>query len=142
MIYYFISTKNFDQKILYPRIPLSKALHENCTVPRVCVSSSLIGCINAIDNVKNKRFYVHSCNLSDIEVIDPQGVGDAYLTGEKWAIVPVKMYKEYILHLTIEPINDCYSKFIYRDKNDFYTFTLINFDFRRYYKTHKYNKKY
>jgi len=90
-IYYFVSDKNFDGQILYPRIPYNRMDNEDDEIERICVSQSIDGCLLATYYGLTDIVYVHSCE-SD-KVISPtiKQVPDTPFTGEQWIIEPVKM---------------------------------------------------
>jgi hypothetical protein len=136
IIYYFVSGKSFNNKLLYPKIPKNKANREDYITPRICVSKSLIGCLESTDiYTKNKRIYVHTCN-SDF-VIQPTNkqVEDAYLFGEEWILEPVKMELFTTLYVQKEIINEQYSIWKFKNKNDIISFSITGFDYSRFYKS-------
>ena len=99
-------------KTLKPRIPtyLTKkdnvtTYKENATIPRVCFSPSIEGCLNAIISAqknldvvgKNIFVYVPEKPISEYkiktnkEIIKEKLVFDANATGEMWILEPVKL---------------------------------------------------
>lgn len=97
---YHISLENHNGEIFYPRIP-EGVWDEDEKTPRICVSTSLVGCIRALDTClwyPAVKWYVHvPDNLEDLyqngSVMMPseKEVGDVKTTREKWIIEPCKM---------------------------------------------------
>lgn len=137
-MYYFVSNKNFNQQILYPRIPdnrLTRKGYEDNITPRICVSKSLLGCIHSSElYTKYRRIYVYTCSSDYVMQPNSKQVDDAYLTGEEWILKPVQMKLFLILHITKEIINGQYSRWIFKDKDDLFSFSINEFDHERYYK--------
>ena len=48
IMYYFVSTTNFDKQTLYPRIPHSRMLNEDDKTERICVSKSIDNCLVSV----------------------------------------------------------------------------------------------
>lgn len=100
-------------KTLKPRIPtyliekgsFSDTYEEDATIPRVCLSPSIEGCLNAIVSVQRnldisgKTIYVYIPEKpiseykikTNKEIIKEKLVFDATTTGEMWILEPVKM---------------------------------------------------
>jgi hypothetical protein len=119
---------------LSPRIPKNISSSEDDIIPRVCVSKSLKGCLESTDIYrKHKRIYVHTCNSNNI--IQPLGnqVHDAYLFGEEWILEPVEMKLFTILYINKVIINEQYSKWILKDKDEITKFSIYDFDYDRVY---------
>ena len=47
-IYFFVSKQDFNNKIIYPKIPIHKSDNENDKIKRICVSQSIYGCLSAL----------------------------------------------------------------------------------------------
>jgi hypothetical protein len=140
-MYYFVSNKNFDGQILHPRIPKNRLTEkgvEDSIIPRICVSKSLIGCIQSTEIYpKYKRIYVHTCDSNNIIQPTRKQVNDSYLFGEEWILEPVKMELFTVLHVTKEIINEQYSKWKFMSEDESISFSIVNFDFGRFYEKKK-----
>lgn len=95
---YCISQKKLDGKTLTPRVPdnyLTKNGYEDNETPRVCFAPSVDQCLVALSqNLTGKSFYVYSPeDISKLDVYKPniKAVPDSEITGELWAIQPVKL---------------------------------------------------
>lgn len=136
-MYFFVSSKNFNNKILTPRIPknrLTKNGKEDNIVPRICVSKSLLGCIESTEVYGNyKRIYVHTCQSIKVTQPSLNQVNDAYLFGEEWILEPVEMKLFTILYMKKEIINEHYSKLTFRNKDETILFFTVRFDYKRFY---------
>lgn len=91
--YYFASKKNFDQKVLEPRIPECKYDSEDAEIKRICVSQSINGCLTAIGSRFDlgDEVYIHQCESNNVIQPTPEQVVDVQLTGEQWILEPIKM---------------------------------------------------
>lgn len=100
--YYFVSTKNFDGQILYPKVPENRMNNEDDSTERICVSKSINGCLSALSYSKGDKLFVHSCNVENQDVYQPDGneVEDACYTGEEWILKPVKMEYHSCIEIT------------------------------------------
>lgn len=138
-MYYFVSTKSFNNKILQPKIPKNKASSEDYITPRICVSKSLLGCLESTDiYTKHKRVYVHTCNSNNIIQPSYKEVNDAYLFGEEWILESVEMKLFTILYIEKEIINEQYSKWKFINKDESVSFSITGFDYDRFYKVKKF----
>jgi hypothetical protein len=90
---YHISLLNVSS--LKPRIPdnnFTRNGYENSTIPRICFSNTIDGCLAAIaDNIKGATYLVYMPIIKEgmniignEEIIDNNYVPDAILTGETW----------------------------------------------------------
>jgi len=94
MQYFFISRKNHDNKTLNPRIPKNRLPSENDKTPRICVSTSIAGCLAAVHGLKEgNTVYIHTCTCEPNQIIQPtkDQVSDVFFTGEIWITEPVEM---------------------------------------------------
>lgn len=91
MRYYFVSTQNFDDKILYPRIPKNRMVNEDEDIERICVSQSIDGCLVATYYDVGDIIYVHTCESDKVITPTEEQVKDAPFTGEQLILEPVKM---------------------------------------------------
>lgn len=88
--YYHVSFEKSENIKLIPRVPdnfLTRNGYEDNTTKRVCLSTSIEGCLKAMSqNLKGKRLYVYSVELYENDVIVPtiDRVPDAKITGEVW----------------------------------------------------------
>lgn len=137
-MYFFVSTKNFNNQILIPKIPdnrLTKSGQEDNITPRICVSKSLLGCIKSTElYAKYKRIYVHNCESNQVIQPTQKQVNDAYLFGEEWIVKPVEMKLFVVLHIQRNIINNQYSEWKFKNKDDTISFSFISFDHGRFYK--------
>lgn len=93
---FFLSNKNFDGQILYPRVPanfFTRKGYEDPVTPRICFCSSVDGCLTAIArNLENQEFYVHTpVGNPPIHVCTPKDVPDCVVTHEIWTTGPTEM---------------------------------------------------
>ena len=92
---YFLSTENFDNKTLTPRIPsnyFTKNGFEDNKTPRICFSTSINGALAALSmNLKNKVLYVHSPEITDYYKPDISEVPDVKITNEVWVKEPTSI---------------------------------------------------
>lgn len=99
---YHISCENHDDEIFCPRIPDgAESWEEDYVTPRICVSTSIVGCVKAVDPCMwcpNVNWYVHvPYNLEELylngSIVMPSkdDVGDVQITREKWITEPCKM---------------------------------------------------
>lgn len=95
---YCISPKKLDGQTLAPRVPdnyFTKNGYEDGETPRVCFAPSVDQCLMALSQkTMNMPFYVYSPeDISKIDVYKPnkKAVPDSGITGELWAIQPVKL---------------------------------------------------
>jgi DNA-directed RNA polymerase specialized sigma54-like protein len=137
-MYFFVSSRSLNNKILQPRIPknrLTKDSREDNITPRICVSKSLLGCIESTDIYsKYNRIYVHICDSNSVIQPTREQVNDSYLLGEEWIIKPTEMKLFTILHVNKEIINEQYSKWNFINKDESMSFAIVGFDFNRAYK--------
>ena len=93
---YFVSGSNKDGATLIPRIPnnyMTKNGYEDSTIPRVCFSESIDGCLIGLSkNLDGEELYVH-IPVGDYKVIIPttKQVPDVNLTKERWICEYVKI---------------------------------------------------
>lgn len=105
-----------------PRIPSDRFEGEEDSTPRICVSSSIEGCLTAapfggsklhenlyLPSNSNRLVRIYEFNTESIEennIIKPEHlyqndiVRDAEITGEHWITVPIKPSKTYLIKLT------------------------------------------
>lgn len=107
---FHISRQNLDGVTLYPRIPdnrLTQKGKENATVPRVCMSPFIEGCLRSITTSP----MCLSFNIyTTLDVVEEQyqpteeEVMDAPLTGEIWVLEPVTLvyYGRLDLHARVD----------------------------------------
>ena len=133
---YHLSFEKMDGKVLYPRIPDSRATNENETVPRVCFSTSIIGCIKAIcaDNLRCSIYVYEPSNAPGYKYIDnlfvptKEDVPDVIETREKWITCPVKMKLSGVVHIQPKVYNDCNYKFTkITDTNEVVSRNIFNY---------------
>lgn len=126
---YFVSEKNFDNKILMPRIPKTISSHEDEKVKRICVSPSLYGALSAIDHDFNTNtMYIHICESNDIYQPTLKQVGDSGVTGELWLLKPTKMRLEYKCHIDKYTIEKYHTFYHIYNKNKNIDFSLYDYE--------------
>lgn len=101
-----LATEKIIQKFI-PRIPNEILENEDITTPRICVSTSLEGCLNAVPWGRLNFDYIPMCQpirvyefdendyISSLELFSSNKVEDAMLTGECWLLqesVPINSY--------------------------------------------------
>lgn len=88
-IYYHLSPVE-GLKWIDPRLPEGVS-HSEARVSRVCVSSSIIGCIKGIQPIFGEQLYVYSVAIDNNTAFIPNKyvrymVPDAHETGEAWVM--------------------------------------------------------
>lgn len=105
--YYHLSFEELENIKLIPRVPdnfLTRNGYEDNTTKRVCLSTSIEGCLKAMSqNLKGKRLYVYSAELSVNDVIVPtiEQVPDCKITGEVWVTKEITLPKYGIVDVHI-----------------------------------------
>lgn len=103
-IYYHLSYKDLGRTCIFkPRIPSNRHSVEDDTTSRICVCSTIEGCLLAVEGVKNIReyrncsYYAHDYEPFSVYELTgkaysptPAEVGDVQLTGELWLLKPTK----------------------------------------------------
>lgn len=93
MQFFFISRRNHSGKTLEPRIPKNRLREEDATTKRICVSSSIAGCLAAVHGLKEgNTVYIHTCETDKAIYPTIDQVSDVNFTGEIWITEPVEMY--------------------------------------------------
>lgn len=102
---YFLSDKNFNNKILEPRVPdnffTEKGFEDNQT-KRVSFSTSIEGCLRGLScNLTDREFFVH-IPVGDYTAYKPdtKDVPDSQVTNEMWICSPVKVMCIGKIHIT------------------------------------------
>lgn len=96
-LYFLSEHDDWDESIINPRIPnnfLTQRGYEDATIPRVCFSTFIDGCLRALSqNLKGKIFYVYQ-PVGKYEVIKPtlEQVPDRAVTRERWITKPVELH--------------------------------------------------
>lgn len=94
MLYHLSEKPNLKQ--LTPRIPESTTCAEDRKIPRVCVASTIIGCLKAINPFMGQPIYVYAIipdpgmcvvESSKLKWLVP----DSVHTREQWILTPVKV---------------------------------------------------
>lgn len=92
MIYYFTSKEDFDNQILYPKIPKNRMPGEDETTPRICVSKSINGCLSGVQNYeKNDIVNIYKCESDNVMQPSLEQLPDSLFSGEEWILEPVLM---------------------------------------------------
>lgn len=99
-LYFVTNSERFeDSMILYPRIPKSIDIenNEDYITPRICVSNSVIGCLNSIQNNLGGgcSLNIYKCYVKNKEIYRPTSreVPDVKDTGEVWLLKPTEFYR-------------------------------------------------
>lgn len=93
---YFLSDRDFDGRVLKPRIPdnfFTRNGFEDSTTKRVSFSTSVEGCLRGLSyNLAGRDFFVH-IPAEDCPLYKPSTdeVPDAEVTGEVWVCSPVRV---------------------------------------------------
>ena len=95
---FFLSDKDFDNRVLYPRVPdnfFTRNGFEDCTAERVSFSTSIEGGLRGLSyNLAGKEFFVHTpVGNYTLYRPDTREVPDSEITGELWVCSPVKVKK-------------------------------------------------
>ena len=92
MQYFFISRRNHDGKILEPCIPKNRMPSEDGKTARICVSTSISGCLAAVQGLKEgNTIYIHTCESNQNIQPTKDQVPDVFFTGEIWITESVEM---------------------------------------------------
>lgn len=130
-MYYFVSDKNFDMEILFPRIPENKAKPEDKVTPRICVSKSIIGCIESTGIFrKHETLYVHSCYSNNVYSPTQEQVDDVMFSGEEWIVEPVRMKLRWILDITKTNIHSNFCRWDFFESTGKFNFDLYGIESR------------
>ena len=113
---YHLSIDRHHDTVFEPRIPDDRAEFEDNTVPRICVSTSIRGCLKAIgmDGMYGNAFIYIPIQYGKNKIADNlykptiDEVPDVLETREKWITCPVKMHC--VGMVTIEPHHGCWSR--------------------------------
>ena len=92
--YYADLHEDLDGEIFHPRIPINRLNTEDGTIPRVCVSSSIPGCLTAMPKYR-VGYIVHVYKVESDQYLQPSTslLPDVPFTGEFWILEPVKLKK-------------------------------------------------
>lgn len=88
LILFHLST-NHNIHILRPIIPQTAGINEDLTIPRICMSPSINGCISALQSPGSEyTVYTHKQNINSLNIKVPliKDVFDSNITKEVWAI--------------------------------------------------------
>ena len=92
---YHLSVDRFRDKVFSPRIPKNRVQFENGSIPRICVSTSVRGCLKGlgIDGMTVQAFLYTPVEYNGNKIYKPtvDEVPDVVETREKWITCPVKM---------------------------------------------------
>ena len=95
---FFISTQDLDGQTLIPRVPknfLTERGYEDNTTKRVCLSTSIMGCLAAMSrNIENEIFNVYKVTANVYKPTTDE-VPDCEITDEVWSLEPVKLNYQY-----------------------------------------------
>jgi hypothetical protein len=132
---YFVSESD-NLKILYPRIPnnfMTKCGAEESKTKRVCVSTSVEGCLRALSrNLKDAKLFVYSVeNTFDSVIKRPskKEVPDSGITEERWILGKTALKLEYMIQ--VDKSVGKGMPFSFKIKNEEYTTELYNWTFHK-----------
>lgn len=135
-LYHVCLAEDSDGDLFTPRIPDARAIHEDASIPRICVSASISGCISAVPwgglqfdemmidlglEVSSYPIKIYEFDTDDIldgNLIPPSDlykkdwVRDAVINEEYWIVnQSLKPRKSYFITVTeyIEEVEDCIS---------------------------------
>jgi hypothetical protein len=96
---YHISTQELNNVRLNPRIPKARFTSEDGHTPRICFSTTIEGCLNALPAYPNTQFFVYTPVEDKLKFKYPtkKQVPDVKLTNEVWVTIPVTLQKVAIL---------------------------------------------
>lgn len=120
-LYFLSEHDDWDESIIKPRIPnnfLTQRGYEDATIPRVCFSTFIDGCLRALSqNLKGKIFYVYQ-PVGKYEVIKPtlEQVPDRAVTRERWITKPVELHC--IGKIQVGEAKDDGIKYVYGEDNE------------------------
>ena len=89
--------ERMDGKVLYPRVPESRADNEDAVTKRVCFSTSIRGCVKAIcaESIACSAYVYEPADIDKIKdsivVPSTDEVSDVRETREKWVTCPVEL---------------------------------------------------
>lgn len=94
MRFYFCTAKDGlgETIFLSPRVPETiDPENEDNTIKRICVSSSILGCLSGIGHTLDKgdKVCIYYCDINDMNIIhqpSKEEVSDADYTGEFWIL--------------------------------------------------------
>lgn len=88
-VFYHVNTAMRPELYLLPRVPRNPQGGENRTIPRICVSMSVNGCLCSISKYSfDERLYVYKTTAEHYRQPLETDVPDAWLTGECWILEP------------------------------------------------------
>lgn len=94
---YHLSMERMDGRVLYPRVPESRADNEDAVTKRVCFSTSIRGCVKAIcaESIMCSAYIYEPADIDKIKdnivVPSTNEVSDVKDTREKWVTCPVEL---------------------------------------------------
>lgn len=94
---YHLSMERMDGRVLYPRVPESRADNEDSVTKRVCFSTSIRGCVKAIcaESIVCSAYIYEPADIDKIKdnivVPSTNEVSDVKDTREKWVTCPVEL---------------------------------------------------
>ncbi len=124
---YHLSVDRLGDEVFYPRVPNDRLEFEDDTIPRICVSTSVRGCIKGLgmDETHHHVFLYTPVEYKGKKIKDHifkptvDEVPDVVKTREKWITCPVKM--KYLGVVDVIPHIDHWGRvrdkvIIYREK--------------------------
>ena len=93
--FFFCSEVNFpDDSVISPRVPIRRKFGENNTTKRICVSTSIDGCLSGIEDLLIDGIYnVFTCSSSNYYKPTVEQVIDVNNSDEYWILSDVKLTK-------------------------------------------------
>lgn len=90
MIFYHVSdNKDLDKTSIIPKVPTNQMNSEPRNTKRICVSSSIIGCLSGRNCKKDEILYVYKVEADNFYQPSTEEVIDSPLTGEIWLLEEV-----------------------------------------------------
>lgn len=133
MILYHVSFNEIKDGMLYPRVPTSRAPHEDKTIPRICFTDSIENCITAMPGggralknlfLRSKMlpisailhvYHINSNSIKDGNIAFnsevAQYVQDAKRTGEIWVVNQKVVCTHQIIEVTNVHIKHGYDRY-------------------------------
>lgn len=113
---YHLSFDRLGDEVFYPRVPNERAQFEDGTIPRICVSTSIRGCLKGlgIDGTHHHVFLYTPVEYKGKKIKDHifkptvDEVPDVVETREKWITCPVKM--KYLGIVDVIPHRSCWGR--------------------------------
>ena len=105
MFYHLSPVVPLSDLLLHPRVPVNKMKGEEDTLARICVATSIAGCLLSINDERTcqerevvvepyQTFYVYRCRSDFYYRPTSSEVGDVDITDEHWLFHPTSFEKD------------------------------------------------